>query len=330
MPKLDYAAIKAAVTMQQVLEHYSLLADLKPNGPRLTGYCPFHHGKGKNTGDGKSNPQQFSVDTEKNLFICHACKKKGSILDFVMAMDGCKLPAAGEKLTSWFGLDGKLDGKLDGERAQTPKRDQVDETETEPPTEASNKPLDFYLDLDAQHPYLTERGLTPPVIAHFGLGAASKGILSGRIAIPIHDHEGNLVAYAGRWPGDDPSEKETKYKFPKGFHKSLVVYNLHRIAPDTKTLILVEGFWSVFWLHWNGYPNVVALMGSTLSAKQTELLAAACKGVLVFMDGDTAGRQAAESVAGKLCRKLWIKVIECPDGSQPDRLVAHELKRRLS
>ncbi len=34
-------------------------------------------------------------------------------------------------------------------------------------------------------------------IKHFGLGSASRGLMKGRIAIPIHNENGELVAYAG-------------------------------------------------------------------------------------------------------------------------------------
>ncbi len=37
------------------------------------------------------------------------------------------------------------------------------------------------------------------------------------------------MAYAGRWPGIAPDE-EGKDKLPTGFHKSVVVYNLHSRA----------------------------------------------------------------------------------------------------
>ena len=52
------------------------------------------------------------------------------------------------------------------------------------------------------------------------------------------------MAYAGRWPADQGwPESEDKYKLPPGFHKSLVVFNLHRVRETAhdQGLILVEG-----------------------------------------------------------------------------------------
>ena len=54
--------------------------------------------------------------------------------------------------------------------------------------------------LDPDHPYLTGRRFTKETIEAFGLGYCTKGPMKGRIAIPIRNDKGELVAYAGRWP----------------------------------------------------------------------------------------------------------------------------------
>ncbi|HEA66289.1 MAG TPA: hypothetical protein ENI07_05645 [Desulfobacterales bacterium] len=53
-------------------------------------------------------------------------------------------------------------------------------------------------------------------------------MMMNRIVIPIHDHQGQIVAYCGRAVNDDQIEKEGKYKLPVNFVKSEVVCNLHR------------------------------------------------------------------------------------------------------
>ena len=94
--------------------------------------------------------------------------------------------------------------------------------------------------------------------------------------------------------------------------------------------ILVEGYASVLWLHQNGFENVVSCMGPSVSEQQVELLAKRFKGVEIFFDGDEACREAANRVALELARKVWVRIVDCPEGLQPDRLPAHELKRVLS
>jgi DNA primase len=63
-------------------------------------------------------------------------------------------------------------------------------------------------DLDRQHPYLTERGLTMETIIDFALGYCAKGMMAGRIAIPIHNVEGKVVAYAGRIPEEPAGDAQ--------------------------------------------------------------------------------------------------------------------------
>ncbi|MEI9897307.1 MAG: hypothetical protein WDN28_26465 [Chthoniobacter sp.] len=92
-----------------------------------------------------------------------------------------------------------------------------------------NKPLGFALqNHDPAHPYLAERGLSAETIAEFGLGYCQNGSMTGRIVVPIQNAEGQLVAYAGRWPGTPPDEDTPKYKHPPGFHKAQEIFNLHR------------------------------------------------------------------------------------------------------
>ena len=90
---VDFKTIKQAVTVGQVLDHYSI--KLKKSGKELRGRCPIHQGEGADT---------FHVSTEKNVFHCFSCQAKGNILDLVAAMEKCSVRDAGLKLQQWFSL----------------------------------------------------------------------------------------------------------------------------------------------------------------------------------------------------------------------------------
>jgi DNA primase len=186
-------------------------------------------------------------------------------------------------------------------------------------------PLGFALQyIDATHPYLASRGVTPQTIRTFGLGLyTGKGLL-GRIVIPIHNVSGELIAYAGRAiDGQEP-----KYRFPAGFRKSLVLFNLHRaISTKTNTVIVVEGFFDAIAVHQAGYPAVVALMGSTLARSQADLLTSHFDRIMLMLDGDAAGQQGTAAIRNLLVPQVSVAVVSLQEREQPDQLMAREMQR---
>ena len=130
-----------------------------------------------------------------------------------------------------------------------------------------------------------------------------------------------LVAYAGR----AIDKSEPKYKFPAGFHKSQVLYNLHRVPEDCRHLVLVEGFFDCLAVWRFNRLDVGALMGCSMSERQEELLVSRFDQVSVMMDGDEAGRKAAEEIALRLARKVFVRIIELSNGKQPDGLSKEEV-----
>jgi DNA primase len=190
--------------------------------------------------------------------------------------------------------------------------------------EAVNPPLAFALKLDPAHPYLAERGLTAELVAEFGLGYCNRGVMAGRVCIPIHNQHGDLVAYAGRWPSEDLPEGEERYKLPVKFQKNRVLFNLHRVD-DARHVVLVEGYWSAMRLYALGVPTV-ALMGSSVSTEQLALLRERdTQCVTLLLDGDGAGRQARERALPGLASSLYVRAPLLPDGQKPDTLPEAEL-----
>lgn len=215
----------------------------------------------------------------------------------------------------------------------------------------------FPLKLDVSHPYLKQRGFSQRLLKEFGIGFETRksALMAGRICFPIHNKNGALVAYCGRWANDEnfvdhKGQKQDRYKLPTGFKKQLELYNLHRVTakfPDAKTIILVEGFWSVLRLHSltrsvkgktkvklkaktniktntkskplvTGIPTV-GLMGLTISMPQIELLKErGFENIVVMLDGDEEGRKATQRLVCELSKYFFVKDANLPDGSKPD------------
>lgn len=103
--------------------------------------------------------------------------------------------------------------------------------------------------------------------------------------IPIHNQDGDLIAYAGR----AVDRRQPKYKLPPAFRKSGELFNLHRAArPQCRRVLIVEGFFDCMNVHQAGFPNVVALMGCSLSSQQADLLNRHFAEAVLLMDGDEA------------------------------------------
>ena len=311
---VDFKAIKEAVTLEQVFDRYGV--KLKRSGKELAGPCPIHQGDGA---------RSFHANTEKNAFHCFSCQAKGNVLDFVAAMEKCSVRDAALKLQGWFRISGTEEAPAASEKPPTgsqPAREEAGERG------APNKPLGFRLKgIDHRHPYLAQRGIDPETAEYFGVGFFSgKGSMSGKIVIPIENEAGELVAYAGR----SIDGSEPKYKLPAGFKKGQVLYNLARALEEDSTgaVVLVEGFFDCMKVV-QAEHVCVALMGCSLSEEQEKLLARHFRQVVLMLDGDEAGRRAAGEIAGKLAHKVWVRVVDVPEGRQPDQLSTEELQALL-
>lgn len=366
---VDFTWVKSEADFAAVLSHYKI--KFPPGREQFKVICPFHS---------EAEPS-LSINVPEKKFKCFGCNAQGSILDFVVGMEGSNLRQAAIKIAEICGCGlappkggAKNQGRTKAderpknpETAQSahekaeatsealveparvvpsnapaegrqevasavPPRSPVRERRSDPRSKGVNPPLGVTLTLNPKHPYLAKRGLDPETIAEFGLGYCSRGLMRGRIAIPIHDADGNLVAYAGRWPGDEGwPEGEGKYKMPKGFEKSSVLFNLHRALlnrrfSESEAVILVEGFFSAFWITQFGcIGRVVALMGRELSTAQEALLCEHFSCVTLLLDGDAPGREATAALLPRLVRRMYVKAPVMPEGKSPDSMTFNEL-----
>ena len=129
-----------------------------------------------------------------------------------------------------------------------------------------------------------------------------------RDIIPIRDVDNKLVAYSMKDVRKNV-DYDRKYILTTGFNKDGVLYNLNKAKKysETKPLVVVEGFKSVWKLHDCGIPNVVACMGSKITpGQQNLLLSYALKGVILMMDCDRAGIDGTVSAYKDLENKIEV------------------------
>jgi len=311
---VDYRMLKQGIRIEQVLGSYGF--ELQRVGRhQMRGQCPLP------THVSERSRLSFSVDTVKNVWACHSascCKLRqsrvgGNVLDLVACLEECSIRNAALRLQEHW-RSGRDDNRQLASR----------ESSRSSPLPLPRLRLSLRL---RWHPYLEERGVQPGTATEFGVGYyTGSGFLHHRIVFPIHDSAGQLVGYAGRrLDGGAP-----RYLFPAGFQKSQVVFNLHRAVREAAgCAIVVEGFFDCLRVHQAGYPNVVALMGISLSEVQEQLLRQRFPRLALMLDGDEAGRRASQQLAARLQGKVSLSVVEAPSGRQPDQLSSEEMESLL-
>jgi CheY-like chemotaxis protein len=181
--------------------------------------------------------------------------------------------------------------------------------------------------LDPDHPFFANQGITIETARHFGAGFfPGPGPMHGRIVIPIHDDEGELIAYAGHVV--DGSDAKCRY-WPE-FNKSQVLFNLKparcMVTELALSVIVVEDFLHCMKVHQAGYPSVVSLTGSSLSDEQEQLLADNFYLIALFL----GRREMSTRIATRLMKKCFVKQIADPAGRSPADLSVDEIGRLVS
>ncbi len=329
MAFVNFGDLKHAVSLEMVITHYRIPLR-KVNATSLRGPCPLPtHGS-------KESRASFTATLTKGVGGVWACqsqsciaarngKKGGNALDSVATMEGCSIRDAALKLQEWFAVPSMTTGDPSTTKKQPNDPQLVSKERIEIGVE-KNKPLTFTLrGVDPNHPYLQSRGVDPKTAKEFGIGYFfGRGTMSGRIVFEIRNKEGELVAYVGR----AIDHTEPRYKLPSGFHKTLEVYNLHRVIGESasrKRIVVVEGFFGCLKVIAAGFA-CVALMGSSLSEMQEELLVSHFQVAYLLFDGDAAGRECREDCAKRLSRRMFVFAPELPEGKQPDLLSNEEIQ----
>lgn len=281
--RVDFAEIKEAVSITDILEHYGALAALKRGEDWFRGPCPLC---------GSQTRTGFAVKISKNWYKCFACDANGtSVLDFVAQKEGVTIRKAALLITEWFELPPGAakppepipppDRGTTNWATPAPEPEQ-ESPEPEPKPVRRNPPLTFelkHLESDPEElpwlkDWLAEQAISHWSLDYFGAGYCNKGLQKGRLAIPIHNQDGTLLAYAGRSVERGPGVE--LYRYPNPYNRRLDLYNYHRAIASQDFqqlgLFLVSDFLEVWRFFEAGFENVVATMHESVSPEQIGLL----------------------------------------------------------
>jgi DNA primase len=158
-----------------------------------------------------------------------------------------------------------------------------------------------------------------------------------RLIFPITDQIGRVIAFGGRRLNDEKREdgtEEAKYLNSAesiAFDKSATLFGLHQAAPEIRrkrTAIVTEGYMDAIACHQAGITNVVATLGTALTAANARILRRQCETVILLFDGDEAGQRAAErAVEVFFAEPIDVKIAmlsSVTDAKDPDELLKRE------
>lgn len=166
MSYLDFEQIKADNPIAEVAERLEL--ELKKSGKQLRGPCP--------SGDGGT--RAFVITPSKGVWYSFALQKGGDVLALVQLVHGGSAKDAAQFLA---GDTAPLE--------KPPKR-----SSTEEGTGRGFRPLAY---LEPDHAAVEALGLEPETATALGIGYAGRGILRGKVAVPVRNEDGSLAGYIG-------------------------------------------------------------------------------------------------------------------------------------
>jgi len=307
--------------LYSIVVHY--LDKVKRSGSdEIMAICPFHR-----KADGSPERSgSFSMSLTKGLFICHSCKAKGNLRQFLKSMGA-----------STTALRHQYGPVIDAVQQLVLPR--IDHTKSKAPTNNDPLPESFlglfdYCPLD-----LIKEGFTEATLLDFDIGFDAKHM---RITFPIRDLTGKLVGISGRTVTDHPrrykiyDQEYTEWGMPpRKIHMGDVVWNADRVYPQVYfgqdvQLVVVEGFKACMWLQQAGITNTVALLGSYLKQGQQWILEHLGGVVYVMMDNDDAGEKGAAQIGASLSRSLKVRMVTFrPTAHQPTDLCPTEIHQAI-
>ncbi|HEX4083681.1 MAG TPA: DNA primase [Chthoniobacteraceae bacterium] len=147
-----------------------------------------------------------------------------------------------------------------------------------------------------------------------------------RVMFPICNDLGEVIGFSGRvLASDAQAAKYVNSPETPLFKKGEILFGLHkskRALVDKKSAIVLEGQIDLITAFEAGVQNVVAPQGTAFTDKQARILKRYAEEVVLCFDADTAGRKAAvRSLPALLGLDLGVRVVELPQGDDPDSLI---------
>lgn len=178
MPFVDFASLKASITIEEVAQLLRL--DMKQAGNQLRGICPAC----KTTGG-----RELVVTPSKSAFYCFAEKKGGDLIALTAHIRGESIKDAALFLADQIGTV-KVPVPI------TSKSTSTSSQESRQPASKSFDRAKYQASLQREHELLKD--VPADVITRADLGVSNRGTHKGLISVPLYDKDtGTFLCYVG-------------------------------------------------------------------------------------------------------------------------------------
>jgi|TARA_B110000908_G_C10262223_1_gene460232 DNA primase len=176
------------------------------------------------------------------------------------------------------------------------------------------------------------RGIPAHIMTKFDAHTTNNMGMEDRMVFPISDNRGVIIGFQGRFIHTDAKPKYLMY--PAGV--SLPWYPaVNKLEMINASIILTEGLLDALYLHGKGMTNAVTIFGTksvtfdTILDLLTPFMLAGLQKVYLLMDGDSAGRNAAEHIEKMIKHKtdLIVESIPLEEGEDPATMSDHEINK---
>lgn len=296
-----------------IIDIISSYLPLTQKGKNYFGVCPFH----------EDHSPSMSVSADKQIYKCFSCGAAGNVFTFVkdyenvsfieavrIVADKCGMtfrgvvnakPKIKNYKTEYEIMDLTLkyyQNNLSTEKGLKAK-EYLHERQM---NEEAIKEFDLGLALGNEvslYKLLLSKNYDIDILLNLGLvnrnGTYLNDVFTNRIIYPIHDLDGNPIGFTGRIYDSTDQAKYINSKESPIFKKGQILFNYHRAKMEIKRkkeVIIVEGNMDAIRMYISGIKNVIALMGTSLTKEQVEIIKKLRAKVILMLDNDEAGETA--------------------------------------
>ncbi len=323
-----------------IVEIISQYIPLKRAGQNFKAICPFHQEK----------TPSFMVSPSKGIFHCFGCGAGGNVFNFIMKHEGLEFPQVMRILAEKTGVKLPPSSMFVREQKDTQDLFQINEIAAswyqanlkkeigrpglnylKKRTFQAKTILTFRLGFAPTNngllSFMRARGVGLELLEKVGLilrkeGASCYDRFKQRIIFPIFDTRFRILGFGGRVLDNSDAPKYMNSPETPVYRKGSHLYGLNFTKEEIKKqdfCIIVEGYIDLLAVYQDDIGNVVASLGTALTAQQIRLLRRYTHNVVMVFDADRSGELASLRSLDLLIEEdMNVKVVALPKNEDPD------------